>query len=305
MALLVIADVIVLARLMPQWSALRRSLAAPHQWIAEAGADRAAIVLAGALLWIAALWLAVGLAAAIAALIPGRMGALSASIAVLTLPTGLRRLVISAAGASLLLAPANAFAAGVSAASPSVSSAARPVVGVTAATDAALPAVAWPVGSTGVVDSGTQQAPAPVSSPSAASASSSTTPRTTTALPAVRPPVTDARATRDGAEAAQPTSVGGGAGRSEDGSGTVTVAAGDSLWAIAAHRLGPAASDAQIAQAWPQWYDANRERIGADPNLIHPGTRLAVPEIASKPAGAEPNAEAGEHPAATTSNSQE
>jgi nucleoid-associated protein YgaU len=59
--------------------------------------------------------------------------------------------------------------------------------------------------------------------------------------------------------------------------GAVVVAPGDSLWAIAARHLGPAASDAQLARAWPRWWHANRAAVGDDPNLIHPGTRLVPP----------------------------
>ncbi|HWL99507.1 MAG TPA: LysM peptidoglycan-binding domain-containing protein [Nocardioidaceae bacterium] len=80
----------------------------------------------------------------------------------------------------------------------------------------------------------------------------------------------------------------------------VRVRPGDSLWAIAAahlptpalttrhngaervpdrlpaHRLPPP-SQAEIAAAWPRWFDVNRARIGDDPDLISPGTRLVVP----------------------------
>ncbi|MDT4920710.1 MAG: hypothetical protein QOI15_1612 [Pseudonocardiales bacterium] len=52
---------------------------------------------------------------------------------------------------------------------------------------------------------------------------------------------------------------------------------GDSLWLIAARRLGPAAGDAEVSAAWPRWYAANRDRIGADPDLIQPGQRLRPP----------------------------
>ena len=58
---------------------------------------------------------------------------------------------------------------------------------------------------------------------------------------------------------------------------TVTVRRGDSLWSIAVRHLGSAATDAEVARAWPQWYAANREVIGDDPDLIHPGTQLVPP----------------------------
>lgn len=58
---------------------------------------------------------------------------------------------------------------------------------------------------------------------------------------------------------------------------TVVVAAGDSLWAIAARHLPPGSTDAQIAAEWPGWYEANAEVIGADPDLIRPGQVLTTP----------------------------
>ena len=52
---------------------------------------------------------------------------------------------------------------------------------------------------------------------------------------------------------------------------------GDSLWAIAARHLGPGATDAEVAREWPRWYAANRDTIGADPDLLLPGQVLRVP----------------------------
>jgi nucleoid-associated protein YgaU len=57
----------------------------------------------------------------------------------------------------------------------------------------------------------------------------------------------------------------------------VVVRPGDCLWDIAAAHLGPGATAAEIARAWPRWYAANRAVIGPDPNLIHPGQRLVPP----------------------------
>ncbi|KAD4060513.1 LysM peptidoglycan-binding domain-containing protein [Arthrobacter yangruifuii] len=57
----------------------------------------------------------------------------------------------------------------------------------------------------------------------------------------------------------------------------VVVAAGDTLWSLAAAQLGPQATDAETAAHWPRWYELNREVIGPDPGLIHPGQVLAVP----------------------------
>ncbi len=57
----------------------------------------------------------------------------------------------------------------------------------------------------------------------------------------------------------------------------LVVRAGDCLWGIAAAHLPADATDAQIALAWPAWWAANREAIGADPDLIRPGLQLNPP----------------------------
>lgn len=57
----------------------------------------------------------------------------------------------------------------------------------------------------------------------------------------------------------------------------VVVHRGDTLWSIAARHLGPQASDAEIAWAWPRWFDLNRALIGDDPDVILPGQILRVP----------------------------
>lgn len=62
---------------------------------------------------------------------------------------------------------------------------------------------------------------------------------------------------------------------------SVTVRPGDSLWAIAEAHLGPGASEAEIAEAWPRWYAQNRGVIGDDPGLIHPGQVLVTPQAPS------------------------
>lgn len=59
---------------------------------------------------------------------------------------------------------------------------------------------------------------------------------------------------------------------------SVRVQPGDSLWLIAAHRLGSGAEPAEVAAAWPRWYAANRAVIGNDPDLVLPGQLLSPPE---------------------------
>lgn len=57
----------------------------------------------------------------------------------------------------------------------------------------------------------------------------------------------------------------------------VVVHRGDTLWSIVARRLGPEASDAEVAAAWPAWHEANRAVIGDDPDLLVPGQLLRAP----------------------------
>jgi nucleoid-associated protein YgaU len=62
---------------------------------------------------------------------------------------------------------------------------------------------------------------------------------------------------------------------------TVVVRGGDSLWSIAADLLssqaGGRVTDRDITVAWHRLHAANAGRVGPDPDLILPGTRLAVP----------------------------
>lgn len=75
---------------------------------------------------------------------------------------------------------------------------------------------------------------------------------------------------------ADPGLIGGRASAGSDRE--VVVHRGDSLWSIAARHLGPQPSDAEIARAWPRWFDLNRDLIGDDPDLILPGQILRVPD---------------------------
>lgn len=59
---------------------------------------------------------------------------------------------------------------------------------------------------------------------------------------------------------------------------TVTVRPGDSLWSIAARQLPPGASDAAVARTSALLHRLNRDVIGDDPDLIHPGQRLQLPD---------------------------
>ena len=66
--------------------------------------------------------------------------------------------------------------------------------------------------------------------------------------------------------------------RSTPPAGAVVVQVDDSLWRLAAGLLPDGAGDAAVTAAWHALYDANRAVVGADPDLIRPGTRLTVPD---------------------------
>lgn len=57
----------------------------------------------------------------------------------------------------------------------------------------------------------------------------------------------------------------------------LTVHPGDSLWALAAHRLPADATDGAIETTWQDWYQHNRSVIGPDPDLLAPGLILTIP----------------------------
>jgi hypothetical protein len=82
---------------------------------------------------------------------------------------------------------------------------------------------------------------------------------------------------------AQPdvTLVAAPAARETAPSADVVVRRGDTLWSIAARQLGPGATTADVAEAWPRWWQANRRRIGDDPDLLLPGQVLTAPPAAA------------------------
>jgi nucleoid-associated protein YgaU len=57
----------------------------------------------------------------------------------------------------------------------------------------------------------------------------------------------------------------------------IVVRPGDSLWRLAAARADASAPASQVARSVVRLHRANREVIGADPDLIRPGQRLVVP----------------------------
>lgn len=58
---------------------------------------------------------------------------------------------------------------------------------------------------------------------------------------------------------------------------TVVVQAGDCLWALAREHTQVSATDHDIARLTSVWHATNREVIGPDPDVLHPGQVLRVP----------------------------
>ena len=124
---------------------------------------------------------------------------------------------------------------------------------------------------------GSGPATAPATEPGPAVAPSGPTPAPTPGWTPSRP------VQRSGPEAGLVTS-GGAPHRASD----VVVHRGDTLWDIARRHLGPEATDAEVASAWPAWHAANRALIGDDPDRILPGQVLRQPDarsLAAQPFG--------------------
>ena len=64
---------------------------------------------------------------------------------------------------------------------------------------------------------------------------------------------------------------------------TYAVVPGDCLWSIAARILGRNATARAVDRGWRAIYAANRDAIGSDPNLIHPGLVLSLPPLDPTP----------------------
>jgi nucleoid-associated protein YgaU len=62
---------------------------------------------------------------------------------------------------------------------------------------------------------------------------------------------------------------------------SVVVTAGQSLWSIAAsHHLGDVKKGGRASASssgWQALYDANRQAVGGNPDVLHVGTRLCLP----------------------------
>ena len=225
-----------------------------------------------------------GLLAVLAATsrLPGRIGSAGSAALQRSAPATVRRALVVVLGIGVVLAPAGVASAGPAAAPPRAAghtaAAAPQVVALQAAASqgaasqvvvsqvvasqvvsldwpavaSTAPSVDWPVtggpGDPVATGAGLTATRAPEA------------PKTPT------PEIPSAEATTPGSTAAAPV-----------GTGPVVVQAGDSLWSLARQSLPPGADDAQVAEAWPAWWSANRELVGDDPHLIHPGQHLEPP----------------------------
>ena len=310
---LIAADAAALALDVPDFAALWLHVRAPRAWLDAAGTDAALAAVAAALLWCAAAWLALGLLAMPAARLPGIPGRLAVVVSRRLLPRAVAAALAGTAGLGVLLTPAVAGAASPPAAPPSPSTATADATSLPAPTWPVTPVAP----ATPTPDDGARHAPpaAGHASPVAGRASpvagrASPTAHDGPAVASHRPsapplPVptwpSDQVPSGPDPSSAQPGTTapapgGSPASRSardapgQPGTGPVNsprptqpdaarvrVRPGDSLWLIAARRLGAHAGPTHIAVEWPRWYAANREVIGPDPDLIRPGQVLVEP----------------------------
>lgn len=197
-------------------------------------------------------WWSMSLVIAVAAALLDRCGsARAASAAGKFTPAFMRRLALAAVGLQLVTAPLAAASPlpadpGSPGPAPAASAAwTPPAVPVATTTDAPPPAATTPPG------------PAPLPGVPAVAE-----PQWRPLSPVVEPGPLAGRPLRQ-----QPAAE----------SAEVTVRPGDSLWSLSSARLGPFASDVDIALDWPLIYQANREIIGGNPNLLRPGQVLQLP----------------------------
>lgn len=224
-------------------------------------------------------WWVISLAIAVAAALLDRFGRTRAAAATARFsPTFMRRLVLAAVGLQLLGAPL------ATAATPhQVPGPGRPVstavsTPVSHAVSTAVSTAWTPSPGVGPLptprpesEPASEPASQPVSEPAPGTAPEPNDPAAGTAVDARWKPAAPVVAA--GPLTARHV-------RAQDSPGArreVTVRSGDSLWSIAAASLGPLASDADIARAWPRLYAGNREVIGTNPHFLRPGQVLILP----------------------------
>ncbi|MDN4645584.1 LysM peptidoglycan-binding domain-containing protein [Arthrobacter sp. PsM3] len=210
-------------------------------------------------------WWAMSFVIAVVAALLERCGKLrAASAAGKFTPAFMRRLALSAVGLQLITAPLATAStlpdlAGMAFGTPAASAGWTPVQ-VPGGTGAPPPSPG-PASGPG---SGPGPGPAPGTPPTAPPAAPAiANPQWQPLSPVVEPGPLAGRSLRHQQPAGQGAEV--------------TVRPGDSLWSLSAARLGPYASDVDIALDWPRVYEANRDTIGGNPHLLRPGQVLRLP----------------------------
>lgn len=231
--------------------------------------EDAVALLAACLGLLLLLWLALGVLATVLSLLPGRMGAAARRIADRVAPALSRRLAAVIVGASLggALAPGTALPRDgrIVPSADVVTTAASPNFAPGAPAAPALPTATggpgWGPAAEPVPDRVT--APAGVTAPDGVAArSAAPAPGWVPDRPLVR-------------RQPSPRLVATSPPREERPG--VVVRRGDTLWAMARQHLGPGATDAEVAQEWPRWHQANQAVIGPDPDRLLPGMVLQAP----------------------------
>lgn len=224
-------------------------------------------------------WLALSTGAAVLAHLPGRLGDAADRCARAWAPAVSRRIAAAIVGAVVgaALAPGTAFGEG-----PTAPPAARAALAPAFTTTAPAPVIA-PARASATVPS-----PAPPSTPTAAPTRAPSPARLPAQEGATAPPPAPGWTPSRPVQRPQPASslVTGRIGP-HPAPEVVVVHRGDTLWDIVRRHLGPDATDAEVADAWPAWHHTNRTVIGEDPDLILPGQVLRPPpRPAADPAGA-------------------
>jgi nucleoid-associated protein YgaU len=234
--------------------------------------DALLVFVVAVLAWACYAWLALGTLLMALSVLPGALGRACGELAERVTPAAYRRIarialgISVAAGPMLGALPANAAtvdqptqaAAAAAAMLPSLD---RPgTVDSRLPSGITLPSLDRPSGSDAVASDIMASLPMPDRpigdrAPVTAQADLPNPERPQTTDPVTRPPVRDVADVQE-----------------------VVVKRGDTLWGIAARHLPPGASDAEIHREWQRWYEANRQVIGDDPNLILPGQILTPPQ---------------------------
>jgi hypothetical protein len=227
-----------------------------------------------ALAWVALCWLAAVTGLAAVATTTGRLGALGEAALRHLAPVAVRRVLAVTLSAGVAVGPAlpaAATPAGGAAPSAPVTRAVdpldRPVHADATSTAVGASAPTAPTPASPTSASPNPASPTPASPSATAAARTAGAPAWTPdrpARPVRRAATTDVRLVTCWPERPLVEDV-------------VVVRRGDSLWHVAARALGAGASDAEVAEAWPRWYAANRAVIGADPSVLEPGQVLRPP----------------------------